>query len=112
MDGLRHRLMTKVAGNGYSPLLRSPRLPPTLLLSPYPPYLHKNSAEHFVEELPHRGGVAKRRREAMGFLVPGIHGKDRLDLAARPGSVGARQIEARELESRRDLLGGEHHRLE
>src|SRR3972149_2750337 len=30
MDGLRHRLTTKVAGNGYSPLLRSPRLPPTL----------------------------------------------------------------------------------
>ena len=37
MDGLRHRLTTKVAGNGYSPLLRSPRLPPTLLLSPHPP---------------------------------------------------------------------------
>src|SRR3990172_12380909 len=36
MDGLRHRLTTKVAGNGYSPLLRSPRLPPTLLISTSP----------------------------------------------------------------------------
>src|SRR3990172_1448513 len=28
--------MTKVAGNGYSPLLRSPRLPPTLPRPPIP----------------------------------------------------------------------------
>jgi len=68
------------------------------LLYPLIPLLTPESAEYFVEELLHRSGIAKGRREAVGFRVSGIHREDRMNLAAGPGSIGARQIEASDLE--------------